>query len=40
MAILFTTHFLDQTYAISDRITILKNGSCAAEYKTPTPKLN
>ena len=27
LAILFITHFLDQTYQISDRITILKNGT-------------
>ena len=26
LAILFITHFLDQTYQISDRITVLKNG--------------
>ena len=32
MAILFVTHFLDQTYAISDRITILRNGEFVAEY--------
>lgn len=34
MAILFITHFLDQTYQISDRITILKNGFFVGEYKT------
>ena len=28
MAILFVTHFLDQVYAVSDRITVLRNG-CA-----------
>ena len=27
MAILFVTHFLDQTYAISDRITVMRNGA-------------
>ena len=32
MAILFITHFLDQTYDISDRITILKNGEFVGEY--------
>jgi len=32
MAILFITHFLDQTYEISDRITILKNGEFVGEY--------
>src|SRR5690606_33664294 len=26
MAILFVTHFLDQVYAVSDRITVLRNG--------------
>ncbi|MDA8425957.1 MAG: sugar ABC transporter ATP-binding protein [Treponema sp.] len=40
LAILFITHFLDQTYQISDRITILKNGSFVGEYKTDElPKL-
>jgi galactofuranose transport system ATP-binding protein len=40
MAILFITHFLDQTYQISDRITILKNGEFVGEYKTQNlPKL-
>ena len=34
MAILFITHFLDQMYQISDRITILKNGVFEGEYKT------
>ena len=32
MAILFITHFLDQTYAISDRITVLRNGEFVGEY--------
>ncbi|MDA3958633.1 sugar ABC transporter ATP-binding protein [Oceanispirochaeta sp.] len=40
MAILFITHFLDQTYQISDRITILKDGLFVGEYKTENlPKL-
>jgi galactofuranose transport system ATP-binding protein len=40
LAILFITHFLDQTYQISDRITILKNGSFVGEYKADQlPKL-
>jgi monosaccharide-transporting ATPase len=40
LAILFITHFLDQTYRISDRITILKNGEFVGEYKTEgLPKL-
>ena len=32
IAILFVTHFLDQTYAISDRITVLRNGEFEGEY--------
>ncbi|HZG21724.1 MAG TPA: sugar ABC transporter ATP-binding protein [Herbaspirillum sp.] len=32
MAILFVTHFLDQTYEISDRITVLRNGVREGEY--------
>ena len=32
VAILFVTHFLDQTYAISDRITVLRNGEFEGEY--------
>src|SRR5450830_201372 len=32
MAILFVTHFLEQTYAISDRITVLRNGVREGEY--------
>ena len=32
LAILFVTHFLDQTYAISDRITVLRNGERVGEY--------
>ncbi len=34
LAILFVTHFLDQAYEISDRITILKNGNKEGEYFT------
>jgi galactofuranose transport system ATP-binding protein len=33
MAILFVTHFLDQVYAISDRITVLRNGGFVGEYR-------
>jgi monosaccharide-transporting ATPase len=33
MAILFVTHFLDQVYAISDRITVLRNGCCVGEHR-------
>jgi simple sugar transport system ATP-binding protein len=32
MAILFVTHFLDQMYAVSDRITVLRNGRLVGEY--------
>jgi galactofuranose transport system ATP-binding protein len=41
LAILFITHFLDQTYRISDRITVLKNGFFCGEYRTAElPKLD
>jgi simple sugar transport system ATP-binding protein len=40
LAILFITHFLDQVYKISDRITVLKDGLFCGEYKTAQlPKL-
>ena len=32
MAIIFITHFLDQVYQISDRITVLRNGELVGEY--------
>jgi simple sugar transport system ATP-binding protein len=32
MAILFVTHFLEQTYAVSDRITVMRNGAREGEY--------
>ena len=32
LAILFVTHFLDQVYAVSDRITVLRNGCLVGEY--------
>ncbi len=32
VAILFVSHFLDQVYAISDRITVLRNGRFVGEY--------
>ena len=34
LAIIFITHFLDQTFEISDRITVLKNGELVGEYTT------
>ena len=33
VAILFVSHFLDQVYEISDRITVLRNGQLVGEYK-------
>jgi galactofuranose transport system ATP-binding protein len=40
LAVLFITHFLDQTYQIADRITVLKNGTFVGEYMTDKlPKL-
>ncbi|WP_066039292.1 sugar ABC transporter ATP-binding protein [Herbiconiux solani] len=34
VAILFVSHFLDQVYAISDRMTVLRNGEFVGEYLT------
>jgi simple sugar transport system ATP-binding protein len=34
VAILFVSHFLDQVYEISDRITVLRNGALVGEYLT------
>jgi simple sugar transport system ATP-binding protein len=34
LAIIFVTHFLDQVYEISDRITVLRNGRLVGEYAT------
>jgi simple sugar transport system ATP-binding protein len=34
IAILFVTHFLDQVFAITDRITVLRNGRLVGEYPT------
>ncbi len=34
LAILFVTHFLQQMYAVSDRITVLRNGALVGEYLT------
>lgn len=34
VAILFVSHFLDQVYAISDRITVLRNGAFVGEHLT------
>ncbi|GAA2658485.1 sugar ABC transporter ATP-binding protein [Paractinoplanes durhamensis] len=34
VAILFVSHFLDQVYEVSDRLTVLRNGKLIGEYKT------
>ena len=42
LAILLVTHFLDQVYAISDRITVLRNGAGVGEFpvaELPAPAL-
>ena len=42
LAILFVTHFLEQVYALSDRITVLRNGEWVGEHLArdlPTPAL-
>ena len=40
LAIIFITHFLEQTYQLADRITVLKNGVLIGEYETVAlPKL-
>jgi galactofuranose transport system ATP-binding protein len=35
MAVLFVTHFLDQVYALADRITVLRNGEFVGEWLAP-----
>jgi len=34
IAIVFITHFLDQVYEVSDRVTVLRNGALVGTYKT------
>jgi simple sugar transport system ATP-binding protein len=34
LGIVFVTHFLDQVYAVTDRITVLRNGKLVGEYET------
>ncbi|WP_043778799.1 sugar ABC transporter ATP-binding protein [Amycolatopsis rifamycinica] len=34
MAILFVSHFIDQVFAIADRMTVLRNGRLIGEYRT------
>jgi simple sugar transport system ATP-binding protein len=41
MGIIFITHFLDQVYQISDRITVLRDGELIGTYKTEElPKID
>ncbi|NLU51679.1 MAG: sugar ABC transporter ATP-binding protein [Clostridiaceae bacterium] len=40
MGIIFVTHFLDQVYEVSDRITVLRNGELVGEYEAKSlPKV-
>ncbi len=34
LGIIFVTHFLDQVYAVSDRITVLRNGKLVGAYRS------
>jgi simple sugar transport system ATP-binding protein len=34
IAIVFITHFLDQVYEVSDRVTVLRNGALVGTYRT------
>ncbi len=34
LALVFVTHFLDQVYAVTDRITVLRNGGFVGEFET------
>ncbi|MEO7597680.1 MAG: sugar ABC transporter ATP-binding protein [Opitutus sp.] len=34
LGIVFVTHFLDQVYAVADRITVLRNGALVGEFAT------
>ncbi len=34
MGIVFVTHFLDQVYTVTDRITVLRNGTLVGDYAT------
>ena len=34
LGIVFVTHFLDQVYAVSDRLTVLRNGQLVGEFAT------
>ncbi|MHC4081321.1 MAG: sugar ABC transporter ATP-binding protein [Planctomycetota bacterium] len=35
LGIIFVTHFIDQAYEVSDRITVLRNGRLVGSYDTP-----
>ena len=42
LAIVFVTHFMNQVYAVSDRVTVLRNGGWVGEWpvaELPAPKL-
>src|SRR5664280_408252 len=40
IAVVFITHFLDQVYAVSDRVTVLRNGTLVGTYATESvPRL-
>ncbi len=34
MAVLFVSHFIDQVFAVADRMTVLRNGKLVGEYRT------
>ena len=34
MGIVFVTHFMDQVYEVTDRITVLRNGQLVGSYQT------
>ena len=41
LGVVFITHFLDQVYEVSDRITVLRNGALVGEYKAAElPKID
>lgn len=40
LGVVFVTHFIDQVYEVSDRITVLRNGELVGEYETASlPKV-